>query len=256
MAEFVESDQFQGGRIYLSDLKGLEIRDCEVDELKIVDCYGSDVSVSGAFERLVVNDVDVTAYVESELDRQHPARVAAREAQSVEDYRAVWDVVEELWAATIERAKKLPEATLNEQVGGEWSFVETHRHLLFCSDAWLGNAVLEEASPYHPLGFTAGGMPPEESAKLGLTLDATPSLDEVLELRRARMDVMRRTVDALTDAELDRVCGRKPADPYPEQEYVVRRCLKVILKEEAEHHRYAVRDLAVLEGVGSGAGRS
>ena len=64
-------------------------------------------------------------------------------------------------------------------------------------------------------------------------------------------DVMRRTVDALTEAELDRICARKPADPYPEQEYVVRRCLKVILKEEAEHHRYAVRDLAVLEGSGA-----
>jgi hypothetical protein len=34
---------------------------------------------------------------------------------------------------------------------------------------------------------------------------------------------------------------------YPEQEYDVRRCLKVVLKEEAEHHRCAVRDLAVLE---------
>jgi hypothetical protein len=43
------------------------------------------------------------------------------------------------------------------------------------------------------------------------------------------------------------VCGRKPADPYPDQEYVVRRCLKVVLKKQAEHHRYAVRDLAVLE---------
>ncbi len=256
MAEFVESDQFRGGRIYLSNLAGLEIRDCEVDDLKIVDCYGSDVSIGGAFERLVVNDVDVTAYVESELDRQHPARVVAREVQSADDYRAAWDVMEAMWAETLERVKKLPEATLQQQVDGEWSFVETHRHLLFCSDAWLGNAVLEEASPYHPLGFTAGGMPPEESAKLGLTLDATPSLDEVLALRRARMDVMRRTVDALTDAELDRVCGRKPAEPYPDQEYVVRRCLKVILKEEAEHHRYAVRDLAVLEGVGSGEGRS
>ena len=34
------------------------------------------------------------------------------------------------------------------------------------------------------------------------------------------------------------------ADSYPDQEYVVRRCLTVVLKEEAEHHRYAVRDLA------------
>jgi hypothetical protein len=27
----------------------------------------------------------------------------------------------------------------------------------------------------------------------------------------------------------------------------VRRCLTVVCKEEAEHHRYAVRDLTVLE---------
>ena len=43
------------------------------------------------------------------------------------------------------------------------------------------------------------------------------------------------------------MCGRKPADPYPDREYVVRRCLTVVCKEEAEHHRYAVRDLTVLE---------
>ncbi|WP_299446871.1 hypothetical protein [uncultured Phycicoccus sp.] len=58
---------------------------------------------------------------------------------------------------------------------------------------------------------------------------------------------MRRVVDRLTEAELDRRCGRKPAEPYPDQEYLVRRCLKVVLKEEVEHHRYCVRDLTVLE---------
>ncbi len=61
------------------------------------------------------------------------------------------------------------------------------------------------------------------------------------------MATMRGVVDALTVAELDRACGRKPAEPYPDDDYVVRRCLRVVLKEEAEHHRYAVRDLAVLE---------
>ncbi|MEI8408843.1 MULTISPECIES: DinB family protein [unclassified Kribbella] len=251
-AEYVESDQFRGGRIHLCELAGLEIRDCEVSGLKIVDCYGSDVYLGGDFERVVVNDVDVTAYVEAELDRQHPTRVLARDAASPDDYRAAWDAIEALWEETLKRARMLPEATLHERVNDEWSFVETHRHLLFASDAWLGNAVLEEEAPYHPLGYTAGGMPAEESAKLGLTLDATPTLDEVLAARFARMATMRRVVDGLTEAELDRVCGRKPADPYPEQEYVVRRCLKVILKEEAEHHRYAVRDLAVLEAGAKG----
>ncbi len=59
-AEYAQSDQFKGARIHLCDLAGLEIRDCEVSGLKIVDCYGSDVYLGGDFERLVVNDVDVT----------------------------------------------------------------------------------------------------------------------------------------------------------------------------------------------------
>ncbi|MFI5706231.1 DinB family protein [Kribbella sp. NPDC051620] len=246
-AEFVQTDQFRGARIHLSELAGLEIRDCEVTGLKIVDCYGDDISLGGDFKRLTVNDVDVTAYVESELDRRHPTRALAREAETPDDYRTAWDAIETLWEETLNRARLLPEEKLYEQVDGEWSFVETHRHLLFASDAWLGNCVLEEDSPYHPLGFPAGGMPPEESTKLGLTLEATPTLDEILTPRHARMTKMRQTINALTDAELNRVCTRKPADPYPDQEYVVRRCLTVVLKEEAEHHRYAVRDLAVLE---------
>ena len=247
-AEYAQTDQFRGARIHLCDLAGLEIRDCEVSGLKVVDCYGSDVYLGGDFARVVVNDVDVTRYVEAELDRQHPARRVAREATSPDDYRTTWDAMEKLWAATLDRARLLPEAMLHERVDGEWSFVETQRHLLFASDAWLGNAVLEEQAPYHPLGFPHGGMPAEAAAHLGLTLEATPTLDEVLAARQRRIATMRRVVEGLTEAELDRTCGRKPAEPYPDQEYVVRRCLKVVLKEEAEHHRYAVRDLAVLEG--------
>ena len=246
-AEFSEGDQFRGARIHLCDLAGLEIRDCEVSGLKIVDCYGSDVYLAGGFERVVVNDVDVTDYVEAELDRQQPTRVLAREAVSPADYRAAWDAVERSWQATIDRARLWPEAELHERVDGEWSLVETQRHLLFAGDAWLGNAVLEEEAPYHPLGFPAGNMDPDAAASLGLDLGATPSLDEVLAPRLARMATMRHVIDGLTEAELDRVCGRKPADPYPDQEYVVRRCLKVVLREEAEHHRYAARDLTALE---------
>ncbi len=246
-AEYVQSDQFQDARIHLSDLGGLEIRDCEVSGLKIVDCYGNGVYVGGEFERVVVNDVDVTAYVEGELDGRHPTRVLARDAESPDDYRTAWSAIETLWQATVDRARLLPEARLHERVDGEWSLAETHRHLLFASDAWLGNAVIEEDAPYHPLGFPAGGMPRDVAAQLGLTLDATPTLDEVLAPRLARMAVMQRVIHGLTEAELDRVCGRKPADSYPDQQYVVRRCLKVVLQEEAEHQRYAVRDLSVLE---------
>ncbi|MEO7587752.1 MAG: DinB family protein [Arachnia sp.] len=246
-AAYVQSDEFRGSRIHLCDLGGLEIRDCEVSGLKIVDCYGSDVHLGGDFARVVVNDIDVTAYVEAELDRQHPARVLARSSTSPDDYRAAWAAIETLWETTLDRARLLPESRLHEQVNGEWSMVETQRHLLFASDAWLGNSVLEEAAPYHPLGLPAGGTPPQVAAELGLTLDLTPTLEEVMTARRTRAATMRGVVLGLTEAELDRVCPRKPAGAHPDREYVVRRCLTVILKEEAEHHRYAVRDLATLE---------
>jgi hypothetical protein len=246
-AEYVQTDQFRGARIHLCELADLEVRDCEVSGLKIVDCYGSDVYLGGDFARVVVNDVDVTAYVSAELDRQQPARVLAREAASAEEYRTAWAAVESLWKETLDRVGRVPEAVLHERVHGEWSFVETQRHLLFAGDAWLGNAVLEEEDPYHPLGFPAGGAPSGAAAALGLTLDATPTLEEVLAARRVRMASMRRVVDTLTDAGLARVCGRRPAAFYPDQEYLVGRCLKVVLKEEAEHHRYAVRDLAELD---------
>jgi hypothetical protein len=173
--------------------------------------------------------------------------VLAREARSPDDYRAAWDAIERLWSATLERARRLPEAKLHERVHDEWSLIETQRHLLFASDAWLGNAVLEEEAPYHPLGLPASGMPPDAATKLGLTLEAAPTFDEVLAPRLTRMATMQRVVNGLTEADLNRVCNRKPADPYPDQQYVVRRCLKVVLQEEAEHHRYAVRDLSVLE---------
>lgn len=248
---YTDTERFRKARIHLCDLTGLEIRDCEVTGLKIVDCYGSEVSIGGDFDRLVVNDVDVTAYVETELDRLHPVRALAREATSPDDYRAAWRAVEALWAETLDRAKRLPRSQLHTQVGGEWSFVETLRHLLFASDAWLGNAVLEEEDPYHPLGFPAGGTSAEVAAGYGLTVDATPTLEEVFAARMHRMASMRRVVDALDEAELERICARKPADGYPDREYRVHRCLTVVLEEEAEHQRYAVRDLAVLD-----AGRS
>ena len=34
---------------------------------------------------------------------------------------------------------------------------------------------------------------------------------------------------------------------YPEETYTLGRCLNVIMNEECEHRRYAVRDLAALE---------
>lgn len=49
------------------------------------------------------------------------------------------------------------------------------------------------------------------------------------------------------DTELERICTRAPAPGYPEESRSVGDCLGVVMDEECAHHRYAVRDLAVLQ---------
>jgi uncharacterized damage-inducible protein DinB len=238
---------FRGVRFTGANFSGAKFRDCDLRNVKIVDTWLVDVYISGLVDKFVVNDVDVTAYVEGELDRQHPERARAREMRTADEYRAMWDTVEQLWADTVARAQRLPEAAVHERVDEEWSFVETLRHLVFCTDAWASRTVLDEPMPYHRLGYTYTGYPPEEAAALGVELAAQPSLDEVLEVRAGRMAVVRRIVDGLTDGELERLCTRLPAPGYPDEERTVGRCLRVVMQEECEHRRYAVRDLAVLE---------
>ncbi|MGH9249691.1 MAG: DinB family protein [Acidimicrobiales bacterium] len=238
---------FSGADFTGADFTGATFRDCDLRRLKIVDSWLGDANVSGLVGNFVVNDVDVTAFVEAELDRRNPERAQVRNMQSADDYRATWDTIERLWLETVERARRLPEPTRHERIDDEWSFVETLRHLVFATDAWASRTVLDDPMPYHRLGYTHSSYPAADAAALGIDLDARPSFDEVMEARTDRMAVMRRVVDGLTDDELERLCSRTPAPGYPEEQRRVGRCLQVAMTEECEHRRYAERDLAALE---------
>lgn len=246
-AEHDGGTSFRGARFTGQNFTGAVFRDCDLRKVKITDSWLVDVDVSGLVESFVVNDVDVTAYVESELDRRNPERVQLRAMQTADDHRAMWRTIEELWSDTVSRARALPEPRLHERVDDEWSFVETLRHLIFATDAWASRTILDEPMPYHRLGYTHASYPAADAAALGVDLDARPSLDEVLAVRAERMGVVREIVDGLTDEGLERACTRTPAPGYPEEPRTVRRCLHVAMSEEIEHRRYAVRDLAVLE---------
>jgi hypothetical protein len=159
----------------------------------------------------------------------------------------MWDRIERLWAETVTRAERLPEPALHQRVDDEWSFVETLRHLVFATDRWAGHMILNKPRPYHPLGLPNPGYPIEDAAALVIDLDVRAPLAEVLEARGTRMTIVRGIVDALTDDDLERVCPRLPAPGYPQEARSVGLCLGVVMKEECEHRRYAVRDLAALE---------
>jgi len=254
-ADYDGTDAFRGARFTGADFTGANFRDCDLRQVKITDSWLVDLSLSGLIGNLVVNDVDVTAFVEGELDRLHPERVQLREMRTADDYRAMWDLIERLWAETVARARRLPEPALHQRVDDEWSFVETLRHLVLATDRWAGYMILNKPMPYHPLGLPQPGFTPAEAAVLGIDLDARPSVAEALEVRGTRVALVRGIVDGLADDDLERECPRLPAPGYPEETYTLGRCLNVIMNEECEHRRYAVRDLAALEA-DPGAGRN
>jgi hypothetical protein len=246
-------------RLERVDLTGVEFRSCDLvdvrvrgSELNRVSIRGSDlvdVDIYGEIGRLIVNDVDVGPMVEAELDRRDPDRPKMRPTDPA-GFREAWDVVERRWAATVERARRLDPARLHESVDGEWSFIETLRHLSFATDAWVRRAVLGDPAPWDPLDLPwdemadTPGVPRDRSAR--------PSLDEALALRLGRMATVRELVDGLTDDRLasDTEPVGGPGWPPP-RSFPVAQCLRIVLNEEWEHRLYAERDLAVLETRGA-----
>jgi uncharacterized protein YjbI with pentapeptide repeats len=238
-----DTDRFRGARFHVADLRDTRFVDCDLTGAKVVDAALVDVSMSGYVENLVVNGVDVTAYVEAELDRRHPERVQLRSVGSIDDFRALWTTIEDLWAAT----PQLPEALLSQRVDEEWSFIETLRHLIFITDSWVSRTILDQEKPFHPLALPQAAYSPTDAAALGMTLDATPSYAEVLAARQDRQALVRQLLETLTNADLGRPCTRTPAPGYPEGDRPVAECLYVLMEEELDHHRFATRDLTALE---------
>ena len=254
MAEFHDAD-LRGSTFEQVDLTGAEFRAVDLSgaRLRGVDLRGVvmrgvelvDVDINGEIENLTINGVDVTPLIGAELDRRDPERVKMRPVDPA-GFREAWDLVELRWQGTVARARRLRPELLYESVDGEWSFIETLRHLAFATDSWVSRAILGDPAPWHPLDLPWDEMPDTP----GVPRDRTvrPSLDEVLELRRDRMATVRRVIDGLTDESL--AGHTKPVEgpgwPRP-RSYPVRECLSVVLNEEWQHRLYAERDLDVLE---------
>jgi len=254
MAEFVgknlsgarfEDVDLSGARFEDVDLSGIRVRNVALRQATLRGLFVRDVEIDGWIEGLTINGVDVMPLVEAELDRRHPDRAKMR-PNDADGFRAAWAIVQRLWAETVERARRLPPEMLHERVDDEWSFIETQRHLVFATDAWVRRAILGAPAPWDALDLphTDDGSIPH----VPNDLEARPSLDEVLALRADRQATVSQVMADLTDEQLHSQTVPVMEPGYPESEsFVVRRCLEAILSEEWEHRRYAERDLTVLE---------
>jgi hypothetical protein len=225
-----------GARFVESNLSGVVMRGVNV--------AGLDIDAPWLFEDgsgLRVNGIDVAPFVEAELNRRFPGR-AQRRAADPAGLLAAWAGLEHTWAATLERAAAMPAGTVDLSVGGEWSFAQTLRHLVLATDMWLGRGIMELEQPFHPIGLMDddGG----DRFDMSVFTTGTPAYAEVLEVRAAHLALVRDFLASITPEELA-AARRNPHNPeHPE---TVRSCLHVILEEEWEHLRFAVRDLDAIE---------
>jgi hypothetical protein len=215
------------------DLTGAEFRECDLSRARLVGVVMQDAEIDGLVTNLVVNGVEVMPYVEAELDRRHP-------------------VLRDDWATTTERVRSMSENSEHHGVDGEWSMVETLRHLVFVHDSWFRRCVLGLTEPFTAMGLA----PPFVMDKEGLDPSAQPSLDEVLAVRNRQALEIETWLAEVTPDQLAQTAPVPDDDRWPPyaKGRAVRQCLGTVLNEEWAHHGFCKRDLDKLSHQDSSQG--
>ncbi len=237
-------ENLAGSRFEDVTLAGARFRNVDLTGAVIRGAFAVNVEISGLIDNVRINGVDVAPLINAELNRRYPDRPKMHPTDPA-GYAEAWGILEGLWQQTVQRARGMAPELLHERVDGEWSFIETLRHLVFATDAWVRRAMLGDPSPWSPLDLPHDEMPDEPAVPRDLA--ARPSLDEVFVLRADRMATVRGVIAGLTAEKLAARTEPVTEPGYPEPEsYPVRRCLGAVLTEEWEHRLYAERDFDLL----------
>src|SRR3954467_8759334 len=174
------------------DLTEAEFRECVLDRARLIGVGMRGAEIDGLVSDLVVNGVEVTSYVEAELDRRHPVRLLLRSDDLADLQRASAELRTD-WAATVERMRARP-GIERRSVNDEWSAVQTLRHLVFVHDSWFRRCCLGSTDLFTPMGLGIESVPSREEQ--GLDPSADPTLDEVLAIRDEQAAELERWLDA------------------------------------------------------------
>lgn len=235
MSEEFEGD-LTGAVFWGADLTGATFRDVNLTDAKISHAWLINVDIDALVDKFVINGVDVTSFV-NERDPWYPLRAMLR-PKTAEEMRATWAALEAEWAKSIARAQALGEAKAQQSVNGEYSFVETVRHLVFAMDKWFTVPVI--AGAFEPIGLPNKGS--LDARWPGLDYSLAPSVDEALAVRADRATRFRNFLATVTIEDFNR-----PIDVSENGEHPLQECIYTVFEEEFWHNRYVVRDLALLE---------
>src|SRR5438045_7846768 len=92
------------------DLTDAEFRECNLTRARLIGVVMQDAVIDGLVSNLVVNGVEVTSYVEAELDRRHPVRLLIRSTDPA-DLRDAERQLRADWAATVARLRGMPQGS-------------------------------------------------------------------------------------------------------------------------------------------------
>lgn len=211
-------------------------RDADLSGANFFHVFLKDVRVDGEIDRLVINGVDVTDYV-NEHDRWWPLRNNLS-PNSVDGLRESWAALSMEWRDFLNRVSTTDESLVHASVNGEWTLTETVRHLIFAMDKWFTMPILGFSS------FSAMGLPNTESQDHewpGIDLQAVPDFTEVLQARAEQHERFSAFVATLRPEDLPKTVTIEENGVVP-----AFMCFHVVLEEEFEHLRYMIRDLATL----------
>ena len=228
-----------GAVFWGADLTGATFRDVDLTNASISHARLVDVDIDSSIERVVVNGVDVTEYV-NEGDPWFPLR-SMLEPSDPAGMQTAWSAIEETWSDTLAAARSRADADLHRSVDGEWAFVDTLRHMVFAIDKWFTAPIVGGA--FEPMGRPNSGS--VDFPWPGLDQAVLPTSTEALDAYRGRMDAVREYLGSVTPEELDR-----HVEVLENGDHTVRGCLWVVFEESFWHNRYARRDLARLSASG------
>src|SRR3954463_13810845 len=239
-------------RFHDEDLTEAEFRECDLSRARLIGVVMQDVEIDGLVSNLVVNGVEVTSYVEAELDRGHPVRLLLRSDEPA-DLQEGWRQLRAAWAATVARMRASP-GIEHASVNDEWSAVQTMRHLVFVHDSWFRRCCLGSTELFTPMGIGTTVEPYRGAHGLCLSLD--PALDEIVSVRDAQASELEAWLDEVTAVQLAARAPVPDDDVWPPyaRGRSVRQCLGTVLNENLEHHRFCVRDLDLISRRSTGPG--
>jgi hypothetical protein len=232
MGEEFEFRDLSESEFWGVDLQRSRFRDVDLSGVRISHALLRDVEIDAEIDRLVINGVDVTAYV-NERDEWYPLRSQLRPTELAQ-MRVGWQAFVDAWDAAIRRTSSLPDTRRHESVDGEWSFVDTLRHLVFATDKWFTVPVV--GGSFHPIGLPNKGS--MDFAWPGLDLAAHPTFDHAVAAWRERADRLRDYLTAIEPAALNTEASVLENGPH-----AVHDCVGVVFEEHFHHLRYALRDL-------------